>query len=150
MNQLKERETQVGRIKYKVRIKPTQGGLMRIEFWRPHQVISPHFTSTVQSSQVDAKLKEIRESLEKRAEGEREIARQLYGVLRSTQPDRLSPCETYRVSLETPKGVRWLLAEASSSDAARILVQGEFPDLRVTEVEADWESNSDPGLHISN
>ena len=55
--------------------------------------------------------------------------------------------ETYRVSLENK---RWFLVEASSPAAARVEAQCAFPEQadKIAKIEADWETDFDPKLHI--
>jgi len=121
---------------------------VRLEFRRWPENLLPLFWSTVPETQVEAEIQKYQASMAEREERDKEIARRLYGAIRPEKFDPLSSYEMYRVSLETPKGTRWVLVEAGSSEAAHIVVQAAYPELAVTEIAANWEAG-DPALHIN-
>lgn len=144
MNQVARLQTKS--IKFHVTERLLGDGKVRLEFRRWPQDLLPLFWSVVSESNVEAEIQKYQSVMQERENRDKEIARKLYGVLRPKQFDPQSPYEIYRANIETTRGVRWLLVEASSSEAARIAVQDAYPGQNIVEIATNWES--DPALHI--
>jgi hypothetical protein len=55
----------------------------------------------------------------------------------------------YRVSVETPDGMRWLIVEAGTLEAAKVEAQVATSDLgKVLKIESQWDEELDPRSHF--